>query len=140
MFQPPPSVLSSCFDPPFLPPSSLGGRFSVSQHIRGGVFDPSLLNSPALLSLTLGLFPFSCFSSLSIHHLHTATVSITYRQSPSSKMTFRDFTKGPSVQLSEVSAVRKRKMKNKKGGVRQVLVSYTDARVTARARRSLCLI
>lgn len=62
VFPPPPSVLPSCFDPPNPPPLSslpfyllppLAVAFCQSAYPpgRGGVFDPSLFESPSLLSL-----------------------------------------------------------------------------------------
>lgn len=69
----PPSLPRSL--PDFLPPSSLGGRFlpvSTSPR-RGGVFDPSLFNSPSLLSLSLLLSVYVSFQLLALCRFATLT-------------------------------------------------------------------
>ena len=96
MCQPPSSVLPSCFDPPFPPPSSFLPRqsLSASQHIRGrvGLFDPKLFNSPPLSLSLAPVFPLS--SSLSDDSPLSHRNGLHYLPStPSSKMTFCDFTK-----------------------------------------------
>lgn len=74
---PPPSLPSH-----LLPPSAVA--FCQSAHPPGGEFDPSLFNSPSLLSPSLSPARSLCFlsaaRSLSIRHSRTEAVSITYRQ------------------------------------------------------------
>ena len=103
----------SHFPPPFLPPSSLGGRFlpvSTSPGGGGGCLIPA---SSTLLSLTLVLLPFSC--SLSVDSPLSHRNGLHYLPS---KSKFKDdilrLYEGPSVQVSEVAGVRKRKIKRGK--------------------------
>lgn len=77
-----------------LPPSAVA--FCQSAHPPGGEFDPSLFNSPSLLPPSLSrsqsAFPFSC--SLSVDSPLSHRSGLHYLpSSPSSKMTFSDFTK-----------------------------------------------
>ena len=103
------------FFPPFLPPSSLGGRFllvSTSPSREGCLIRaPSTLppSLPFASLLSQPVFPFCCFTpcpfaTLSLHYLPS---------SPSSKMTFSDFTKARQFNSAQLlqSGNEKRKQK-----------------------------